>query len=313
MSGLVSILIPCYNAEPWLADSIKSALAQTCARKEIIVVNDGSQDGSLALAQRFESGIVKIVHQENAGASAARNRAYSEAQGEVVQYLDADDLLAPDKIENQLRLLEQDGMDCVAACRWGRFHTHPEVAWFVPEPFWTTLPPVDWLVNCWERASMMHPAAWLVPRSIIERAGPWDESLSLNDDGEFFCRAVLASRMVLFSPSAVSYYRSGLPTSLSGAKSASAWDSAYRSVELGTANLLAVEDSPRTRRASAVSFQNLAYSMYPDVPRLSYQAEQRAQQFGGCDFPCPGGKRFRFASRLIGWRAARRLQRLVSR
>jgi glycosyltransferase involved in cell wall biosynthesis len=75
MSPLVSILIPCSNAAPWLAATLASALAQTHPRTEIIIVDDGSSDHSLAIARTFEPHGVRVVTQPNAGASAARNHA----------------------------------------------------------------------------------------------------------------------------------------------------------------------------------------------------------------------------------------------
>lgn len=104
MEPLVSILIPCYNAEKWLAETLESALAQTWDNIEIIVVDDGSTDKSLAVAKQFEPDGVKVISQANKGASAARNRAFQESQGDFIQYLDADDLLVPDKIELQVKL-----------------------------------------------------------------------------------------------------------------------------------------------------------------------------------------------------------------
>src|SRR5262245_15362018 len=93
MTPLVSVLIPAYNAESWIADTIQSALAQTWPCKEVVVVDDGSTDGTLAVARRFASKNVLVVTQENQGAAAARNRAFSLCQGDYVQWLDADDLL----------------------------------------------------------------------------------------------------------------------------------------------------------------------------------------------------------------------------
>ena len=102
MNSLVSILIPAYNADQWVANTIRSALNQTWREKEIIVVDDGSTDRTLEIARKFESKSVKVVTQENCGASAARNRAYSQSQGDFIQWLDADDLLHSRKIEAQL-------------------------------------------------------------------------------------------------------------------------------------------------------------------------------------------------------------------
>src|SRR5947208_10643307 len=98
MKPLVSILIPAYNAEAWIADTIQSALAQTWPRKEIVVVDDGSRDATFAVARRFASSEVKVVTQPNSGAATARNKAFALSRGDFIQWLDADDLLAPDKL-----------------------------------------------------------------------------------------------------------------------------------------------------------------------------------------------------------------------
>src|ERR1700751_2842411 len=109
MKPLVSILIPAYNAQPWIADTIRSAIAQTWQHKEIIIVDDGSSDRTAAVARRFASRDVAVVTTENQGAAAARNRALQLSQGDYIQWLDADDLLAPDKIERQLAALDEGG------------------------------------------------------------------------------------------------------------------------------------------------------------------------------------------------------------
>ena len=104
MKPLVSILIPAFNAEQYIADSIRSAMAQTCPRKEIIVVDDGSTDNTLAIARQFETDGVRVVAQDNQGAAAARNRLFSLSKGDYLQWLDADDLLAPDNIARQMEV-----------------------------------------------------------------------------------------------------------------------------------------------------------------------------------------------------------------
>lgn len=308
---LISVLMPAFNAEPFISAAIRSVLGQTWPRVEVIVVNDGSRDGTLAAARAVTDPRVKVIDQENRGAAAARNRAFAEAQGDFIQHLDADDLLGPNKLEHQMRRLVADP-DCVAACPWGRFHDSPENAWFVPEPFWRDAKPVDWLVACWERGSMMQPGAWLLHRHIVHKGGGWDESLSLNDDGEFFARIVLASRGVLFCPEAVAYYRSGLPTSLSGAKSNRAWDSGCRAALAEAEHLLSAEDSARTRRAASRVIEEFVYACYPAVPELRRRAWDRVRELGGPYFRPQMGPKMRAVSRLVGWRLSVRLRSLAS-
>src|SRR6266513_3189895 len=103
MKPLVSVLITAYNAEDTIADTLDSALAQTWPRKEIIVVNDGSTDRTADVVRQFKE--VKLVSTENHGLSGAQNNAFPLSQSDYIQYLDADDLLVPDKIEQQLDAL----------------------------------------------------------------------------------------------------------------------------------------------------------------------------------------------------------------
>jgi len=122
MKPLVSILIPAYNAEELLAYTLQSAIAQTWQRKEIIVIDDGSTDRTAEVARRFASKDVKVVSTANQGLSAAVNHAYKLSQGDYIQELDADDILAPDKIEKQLAALrEGDSKRILLSSPWAYF------------------------------------------------------------------------------------------------------------------------------------------------------------------------------------------------
>jgi glycosyltransferase involved in cell wall biosynthesis len=307
---LVSILIPCHNASPWLEQTLESALAQTWAPKEIIVVDDGSSDNSAAIVHTYASHGVRLATQENRGAAAARNHALQHARGEFIQFLDADDLLAPDKIEQQLRSLSA-AAGHIAAGPWGRFDDNPASAVFTPEANWRDSKPVDWLALNFAGRGMMPPAAWLTPRTLIDAAGPWDERLTLNDDGEYFCRVLLASSGVLFCANARSFYRSNLAGSLSRRQTEAAWRSAFLSQDLCTRHLLARENSTRTRRACADLFQRLAFAAYPGCPALVRQCEAKAAAYGGSDQRPGGGRSFRIIARLLGWKFAQRLRAWV--
>jgi glycosyltransferase involved in cell wall biosynthesis len=96
----VSCIIPCYNAERFLGEAIESVIAQTLSPAEIIVIDDGSTDGSAAVAARYADR-VKYLRQENAGPAAARNRGIELTHGNFVAFLDADDLWHPEKLERQ--------------------------------------------------------------------------------------------------------------------------------------------------------------------------------------------------------------------
>src|SRR5262249_8420180 len=155
---------------------------------------------------------------------------------------------------------------------------------------------------------MMFPAIWLIPMSILQKIGPWCEELTLNNDAEYFTRALLASERVLFCPGARCHYRSNVQGSLSGRKSSRAWASQFRVTELCEAYVREQEDSERVRRGFSLSWQRLAHASYPYDPNLAERALARARALHPVAIRPGGGATFAIASRLIGWRAARRLQ-----
>jgi len=104
---LVSVIIPVYNCERYLAEAIESVLAQTYQPIEVIVINDGSTDDSEAVAKRFDSSIRYYAH-PNKGLGATRNRGVELAQGHFIAFLDADDLWVADKIERQMAYFDDD-------------------------------------------------------------------------------------------------------------------------------------------------------------------------------------------------------------
>jgi len=160
---------------------------------------------------------------------------------------------------------------------------------------------------------MMHGAAWLSPREVITAAGPWDESLTLINDLDYFTRLLLSSDGVAFCPAARTYYRSNVAGSLSRSTSRNAWVSAFRATDLSTAALLAREDSPKVKRACAINYQRLVHSAFPSMPDLVLNAERRIAALGGCDLKPGGGAVFQQLSRVAGWKLARRAQILGRR
>lgn len=314
MTPLVSILIPAFNASSSIAETLDSALSQTHPRCEIIVVDDGSRDETLIQAKKFSERGVQVVSQKNSGAAAARNHALRLSRGEFIQYLDADDLLAPDKIAIQLTRAKSEKPDTLLTARWGRFTDDPAKIYFHNEnPLFADLSPRDFMLLHATYDCMMHPAAWLVPRSISDATGPWDEQLSLNDDGDYFTRAVTHAEHIAWCPDALSYYRSELSGSLSSQRSRKHLESAHRVVLNTAQHMLSTEDTSEYRSAIADLFQRFAYDYYPAAPDLIADVEKRARDLGGATYSPRGGKFFQLARHLIGWKLARRLQVMTGR
>jgi glycosyltransferase involved in cell wall biosynthesis len=193
---LVSVVIPCYNAERYIGATIRSVLAQDIDGIEVIVVDDGSRDGSVALV-RAQFPQVRVVVQANAGVAAARNHGLQLARGEWVAFVDADDIWLPGKLKAQFAEMAQ-----VPGCRMGY------TAWQVwpclnPEPDAPYLAQLAELAA--ERARWTGATGWIYPqllldcvvwtstvlaqRSLFEEIGGFDQTLRIGEDYDLWLRA----------------------------------------------------------------------------------------------------------------------------
>jgi glycosyltransferase involved in cell wall biosynthesis len=283
MKRLVSILIPAYNAEDWIASAIQSAIAQTWQYKEIIVVNDGSRDRTGAVARRFASKTITVVSTENQGLSAAVNHAYRLSQGDYIQELDADDILLPNKIQRQLGALrEGESRRILLSSPWAPFYYRTDRARFVHNSVCQDLSPLEWLERKMGDNVHMQNATWLMSRELAEAAGPWDTNLHYDQDGEYFCRVLLASEGVRFVPETGIYYRNTGTNSVSYiGTSDKKRDSLLVSMKLHIQYLRSLEESERTRIACLQYLQDKSIYFYPDRPDIIAELQAIAAQFQG--------------------------------
>jgi len=310
MPPLVSILIPAYNAENWISDTLESALQQTWPRKEIIVVDDSSTDNTFAVARGFASRSVSVVTKPNGGASSTRNKAFSLAQGEFIQWLDADDLLARDKIEKQMRAFDEAADKRILfSSAWGRFLHRPDRAEFTPTSIWCDLKPVEWLLRKLKDNVFMQTGVWLVSRELSEAAGEWDTRLLGDDDGEYFCRVLLASNGVRFVPDAKMFYRRSGNASLSYiGTSNKKLEAQFLSMQLHIRYLRSLEDSPRVRDACLTFIQDWLIQFYPERPDLVAELGKWAEELGGrLEAPRLSWK-YAWIGKLFGFPTAKRAQ-----
>ncbi|HXZ39890.1 MAG TPA: glycosyltransferase [Terriglobales bacterium] len=315
MKLLVSILIPAYNAEEWISDALRSAIAQTWEPKEIIVVDDGSTDGTLGIARQFESDQLRAITHKNQGAAATRNKAYSLCRGDYIQFLDADDLMHPDKIAKQMEALgSSPNKWTLLSGSWGKFMYRYYRTKFIPSALWRDLSPVEWLIRKMQSNLYMQTASWLVSRELAEAAGPWDTRLLGDDDNEYFCRVLLASEGVRFVPEAKVYYRRSGDKSLSYIGfSDRKMDAQWRSMELHIRYIRSLEDSPRVRDACVTYLQNWLFLFYPIRPDLVKQAEEMAASLGGKLQVPPLSWKYRWIAALLGRQQAKQAQVVLPR
>jgi glycosyltransferase involved in cell wall biosynthesis len=303
---LVSILIPAYNADRWVAEAISSATAQTWSRKEIILIDDGSTDQTLAIARQFQSGSVCIVRQDNQGAAAARNHALQLSQGDYIQYLDADDLMAPDKIERQLAALrEGNSKRTLLSAPWAPFYYRTSRARFVRSSLWQDLSPAEWLMRKMGENLGMQTATWLTSRELVEAAGPWDTRLCYDDDGEYFCRVLSASEGTRFVPEAKVFYRVTPSNRLSYIGSSPEKIGAmFLSMKLHVQYLRSLEDSQRVRRACLAYLQAWYHLFYTGRPDRVAELQGLAEQLQGRLDPPHLRWKYAWMKPLVGRKAA---------
>jgi glycosyltransferase involved in cell wall biosynthesis len=313
MKPLVSILIAAYNAEEWIGYTLESAVGQTWPHKEIIVVDDGSTDGTAEIARGFASRGVTVVSTKNGGLCAALNCAYRLSHGDYIQFLDADDLLALDKIERQLAALtESDSKRILLSSPWAPFYFRTRHARFVRNSVWEDLPPVEWLLRKLGENLHMQNATWLVSRELAEAAGPWDEDLHYDQDGDYFSRVLLASERTRFVRETGIFYRITGTNRISYiGNSDKKKESLLRSMRLHIQYLRSLEDSERVRKACVTYLQNWYHNFYPERPDLVEELQKMAAELNGhLEEPRLRWK-YAWIKPLFGWKTAKSAQAVL--
>lgn len=291
--SLVSVIIPFYNASKYISECIGSVLAQTWPNTEIIVVDDGSTDNGIELIRSFQNAGVKLISQKNSGASKARNTGLAHATGKYIQFLDADDLLSPDKIASAMEGLN-GSEEYLALCHTVYFNDGDDPFSAPIKREWYeggSEDPIDFLIKLYngqdgDYGGMIQPNAWLTPRRLIDRAGLWNPLRNPDDDGEFFCRVVLAAKGVRFTDSGINYYRKyDKKKSWSTRHNHDTQAAVLESWLLKARHLDPYRQMPGIRKALAFNFTEFCYKNYPEYPDLSQKARDMAVQYGGLAHP----------------------------
>jgi glycosyltransferase involved in cell wall biosynthesis len=199
---LISILIPCHNAERWVAEAIESALAQAWPKTEIIVVDDGSTDGSLDVIKQFGDRI-RWETGPKRGGNPARNRLLELARGQWLQYLDADDYLLPDKIAKQAEFLDSHPdtdviFGTVTMEHWAQHAVRRELL-PIPEPHdpWVLL----------ARWYLPQTGAPLWRRSALVDVGGWKPDQPCCQEHELYLRLLMADKRFTYCKHNGAVYR----------------------------------------------------------------------------------------------------------
>lgn len=306
MTPLVSVIIPAYNSGLYISEALKSVVNQTYSNIEIIVVNDGSTDNSEEKIRAFKDTRIKYFRQENRGQCFAANLGLSYSKGDFIKFFDADDIMNPEHLSENLKALENDE-NAVSSCAWGRFFEDDiSCAKFIYEPYCQNMEPLQWIKTTMSAKYDMMPAwFWLIPRKVIQNSGGWDEKLTLNNDFEFSIRLLLNASYVYFAPNAKLFYRSGKQSSLSLTNSEKAYRSAILSARMGCSYLLKKEDSKEMRLLCANKYSFWLYNFYPNYPHLIKELEHEIKLLGGSDRKIDESFLMHKLQSIFGWKAAR--------
>lgn len=304
------MLLPAHNAELYLATALDSLLSQGCDL-EIVICDDGSTDGTreVSLAYARVDARIRIVSQQNAGAAAARNRAFKQSKGDWILFFDADDYLAPGSLGAMEEIATRHPGDAVFAS-WTKFLRSPDEVIRSKPLIERDLSGSRWLERAFQLDEPTYPGRFLLPRSVIESVGGWDERLSFQDDMEFFARVIPRIPVMRYCPTALFCYRQGVMGSISNTHNEKSTESFILATELAVKHLLAARNSRGTRRAAVRQLMLVAHATYLSEPTISWEAERRAKDVSLSVFDQPwlkGGPIRRILQFLFGWKTALRL------
>jgi GT2 family glycosyltransferase len=200
----VSVVIPAFDAQATLGAAISSALWQTYTDLEVVVVDDGSRDATAEIAGAYPEP-VRVVSQENAGVSAARNRGISEARGELIAFCDADDVFLPGHLEALVETFDRNGGGLATSnCYWlfpnGIHPSRMRYKGRFPEPARQRLAILEQ-----NFVSTMS----LFPKTLVDEIGPFDPELAVAEDWDFWLRAIYSGHRVALQPRPLALYRWG--------------------------------------------------------------------------------------------------------
>jgi glycosyltransferase involved in cell wall biosynthesis len=200
----VSVVIPAYDAAATVGAAVESVLWQTYDDLELVVVDDGSTDETGAIVAAHP-GPIRLVHQENAGVGAARNRGIAEASGDLIAFCDADDLLLPRHLEALVETFDRGGGGLATANHY----------WLLPGGLDRTrvrykgrFPRPDEQRRAILEQNFVSTLA-LFPRALVDEIGPFDSRLRHAEDWDFWLRAILAGSRVALQPRPLALYRWG--------------------------------------------------------------------------------------------------------
>jgi glycosyltransferase involved in cell wall biosynthesis len=311
--ALVSICIPTYNSQKYIRETLNCLCAQTYQNIEIIVVNDGSTDNTEAQVKSITDNRIKLINETKGGAAKARNTAYKHAKGEYIIFFDADDHIEPDYAAEQVKKI--DGRkDVVVVALWGRFYNDDLKTFKLNDTPVNEMTFAEWIKFYWYNCNpMTNPGRTIIATELVKKAGPWNETLSLNDDLDFYTRVFLNTEKIIFNHDAIFYYRSGIG-GLSAKRSDKAYESLYNSILYPVNNVLArYEPDPLLLISCANMWQSIIYEIYPFHKKYVQMAQVEIDKLAKPDFKFMASGYTKLMVSVLGWKMTKKIKLTLSK
>ncbi|MBI1357228.1 MAG: glycosyltransferase [Acidobacteria bacterium] len=262
----ISVLTPAHNAAGTLAEAIESVLAQAREDWELVIVDDGSTDGTAEVAAGFADARIRLFRQPRQGVSAARNRAFTESRGELLAFLDADDRFAPNKLAVQAATLDRRPEAGSVYCA----HRRVDLA---GDPWTMAAPPEEVDYRDLLLGFPFNPSAQMIRREWHERSGGFRPGLEIHEDRDYWLRCHEAGCRFVRAPGVLADYRLGPPRRLAdpAAKAEQALGVLRRGLDTASGHRMAPAD---TEKAFCEIYREWAFQS-----ALSGRADQAAVYF----------------------------------
>lgn len=278
----ISIIIPCYNGEEFIGQTLGSVYEQSRPPDEIIVVDDGSTDRSAETARSFGERIT-VLSKGGGGAANARNFGADFATGDALMFLDADDVLGPDVLKNLVKQLEKNP-DGVVACPWYRLDKVGD-KWVQRPPSFVPLGKNQDYLSGWITGWYHLPCSILWSRAAYKSTGGWDPRAYVNDDGDLMMRALADGVNLQITNKGSSFYRRMPEEKISSSLSGARFTRAGREAQIYVLHKIAQRLDERGklhkyRKALTIAFTSKRALCQPEYPDLSKKCTDLINQYG---------------------------------
>jgi glycosyltransferase involved in cell wall biosynthesis len=308
---LVSIIIPVYNSETLIVETLNSVLAQTFTNWECIIIDDGSKDSTKQVIQEYvdkDSRFILLDRPDsyNSGGNGARNYGFMYARGEYIQWLDSDDLLDRKKLEYNLEKIHNEDKLTICFSRYYYYDTNTQKK-YLGSPFINRniYDPVEYLKLYCLNGSGFISCSLFHSKELTNSSGLWNEGLLKNQDGEFIIRLVSNSSQLLFDNRSEVYYRIN-PNGKSSKYRIADGSEDLKTMKIIAKKIQTIHSFPDSNTYCATLFNLLKFE-YPNSIKLWHAIDIEINKLGGKIFYTRGSKKFKFIWKIFGLKFAQYL------